>query len=161
MRHPYHKQNRVTNLVPGLFSIKAAQLVLTALTLSFATTSIAAWKNSADEAPEYVDSIHKWGAWELDIEPAAGGLQQSSSQVLNARNSKVSLRTNSVSALAPQRPAVPATPTTPAVPAISAAPIAPPAATPSIPIIINLPPTSSATPITNPNNVPSGTSGLY
>ena len=164
MRRPYIKQNRVTNLVPGLFSIKTAQLVLTALTLSFATTSIAAWKNSADEAPEYVDSIHKWGAWEHDIEPAAGGLQQSSSQVLNARDSKVSLRTNSVSALAPQRPAVPAvpaTPTTPAVPAISAAPIAPPAATPSIPIIINLPPTSSATPITNPNNVPSGTSGLY
>lgn len=148
MRRPYHKQNRVTNLVPGLFSIKAAQLVLTALTLSFATASIAAWKNSEDEAPEYVDSIHKWGAWELDIEPAAGGLQQSSSQVLNARDSKVSLRTNSVSALAPQRPAVPATraipavpatPTTPAIPAIPALPTmpAPPGATP--PVVVTLP----------------------
>ena len=148
MRSPYNTHNRVMNLVPGLFSLKAAQLVLTALTLSFATTSIAAWKNSADEAPEYVDSIHKWGAWELDIEPAAGGLQQSSSQVLKARDSKVSLRTNSVSALAPQRPAVPATraipavpatPATPAVPAIPAAPTtpAPPIATP--PIVVTFP----------------------
>ena len=147
MRRPYIKQNRVTNLVLGLFSIKTAQLVLTALTLSFATTSIAAWKNSADEAPEYVDSIHKWGAWELDIEPAAGGLQQSSSQVLNARDSKVSLRTNSVSALAPQRPAIPATPATPAIPAVPATPTTPAIpAIPAIPALPTMPAPPGATP---------------
>ena len=125
MRRPYSTKNSITNLTFGLFSINAARLVITTLALSFASTSNAAWKNSADEAPEYVDSIHKWGAWELDIEPAAGGLQQPASQALKARDSKVSLRTNSVSALAPQRPAIPAIPA------------APPGATP--PVIVTLP----------------------
>ena len=67
----------------------------------------------------------KWGAWELDIEPAAGGLQQSSSQIINARDSKVTLRTNSIAALAPQRPGPP-TQTAPVIFSPSPTPIVPP-----------------------------------
>ena len=144
MKHRYHSKNRLINLYT-LISVKASQLVLATVIMSFAGTSIAAWKGDADK-DDYVDSVTKWGAWELDIEPAAGGLQQSSSQILNARDSKVTLRTNSIAALAPQRPdipavpavpAIPATPTTPAVPAIPAIPAAPPGATP--PVIVTLP----------------------
>ena len=147
MKHRYHSNNRSINLFT-LISVKASQLVLAATIMSFAGTSIAAWKGDADTA-EYVDSVTQWGAWELDIEPAAGGLQQSSNPVINARDSKVTLRTNSIAALAPQRPdrpnrpavpavpAIPATPTTPAVPAIPAIPAAPPGATP--PVIVTLP----------------------
>lgn len=149
MKHRYHSKNRLINLYT-LISVKASQLVLATVIMSFAGTSIAAWKGDADK-DDYVDSVTKWGAWELDIEPAAGGLQQSSSQILNARDSKVTLRTNSIAALAPQRPdipavpavpAIPATPTTPAVPAVPAIPAAPtipapPGATP--PVIVTLP----------------------
>ena len=144
MKHRYHSKNRLINLCK-LISAKASRLVLATVIMSFAGTSIAAWKGDADK-DDYVDSVTKWGAWELDIEPAAGGLQQSSSQILKARDSKVTLRTNSIAALAPQRPdipavpavpAIPATPTTPAVPAIPAIPAAPPGATP--PVIVTLP----------------------
>ena len=149
MKHRYHSKNRLINL-HTLISVKASQLVLATVIMSFAGTSIAAWKGDTDK-DDYVDSVTKWGAWELDIEPAAGGLQQSSSQIINARDSKVTLRTNSIAALAPQRPdipavpavpAIPATPTTPAVPAIPAIPAAPttpapPGATP--PIVVTLP----------------------
>lgn len=154
-----------------------SRLVLTVMTMLFATTSMAAWNNSTDTTPDYVDSVHSWGAWELDIEPAAGGLQSASAQVVNPRDSKVTLRINSVSALAPSAPvpsnvvastptvpavpAIPGGPGGPAIPAVPAVPVAPPAATPSTPIVVNLPATSNVTPITNPNNVPSGTSGLY
>lgn len=133
MKHRYHSKNRLT-------SVKASQLVLATVIMSFAGTSIAAWKGDADK-DDYVDSVTKWGAWELDIEPAAGGLQQSSSQILNARDSKVTLRTNSIAALAPQRPdipAVPATPTTPAVPAVPAVPVITPIS-PSVPIPVGGP----------------------
>lgn len=92
----------------------------------------------ADETEvAYVDSVHKWGAWELDIEPAAGGLSQPSTQPLSARNSKVSLRTNSISALAPQQTANPVLPITP--------PITTP--TPVIPTIPGITPISPSVPI--------------
>ena len=145
MKHRYHSNNRSINLFT-LISVKASQLVLAATIMSFAGTSIAAWKGDADTA-EYVDSVTKWGAWELDIEPAAGGLQQSSNPVINARDSKVTLRTNSIAALAPQRsaipavpavPAIPATPTTPAVPAVPAIPAVTPIS-PSVPIPVGAP----------------------
>lgn len=55
-------------------------------------------------ASAYVDSVTQWGAWELDIEPAAGGLKQPDSRPLKARNAKLDLRTNSFSALAPRAP---------------------------------------------------------
>lgn len=117
MKHRYHSKNK-------LISVKASQLVLATVIMSFASTSIAAWRGDADK-DDYVDSVTKWGAWELDIEPAAGGLQQSSSQIINARDSKVTLRTNSIAALAPQRPGPP-TQTAPVIFSPSPTPIVPP-----------------------------------
>lgn len=138
------------------------KLILTSVLLITATASIAEQANTP-----YVDSVLKWGAWELDIEPAAGGLSQPAIQALNARNAKINLRTNSMAALAPPPhktttgissnptgPTVPATtppvittaPTVPTRPAsLPAAPTtpAPPAATP--PTIVILP---AATPPT-------------
>ncbi len=103
---------------------KATRSQLTRLfliTASFVlTTPVVATNNNS----AYVDSVHQWGAWELDIEPAAGGLQPQTSQQLKARDSKVRLRTNSISALAPQRaetitrPPLPVTPPAPAMPPV-------------------------------------------
>lgn len=164
-------RNALIKLLFELSSIKNSKLLLAAVTLAFTTASTAAWRDSSNDAPEYVDSINKWGAWELDIEPAAGGLPQPSAQVLNARESKVSLRTNSVSALSPSIPhvsasaSVPVPPKRPVVPPrvgpVGPTTFAPPAATPGTKIVINLPPTSNITPITKPRAVPSGTSGLF
>lgn len=143
---PLHKQ----------FASTAAKLILMATTAVWTSIAVAGaptsdeGTNSTNVNTAYVDSIHQWGAWELDIEPAAGGLQQPSSQALNARGSKVSLRANSISALAPTTsarpttraipatPAIPRTPTTPTVPAIPAAPTAPapPGATPGVVVIL-------------------------
>jgi hypothetical protein len=145
MKHHYHSKNRLINLYK-LISAKASRLVLATVIMSFAGTSIAAWKGDTDK-DDYVDSVTKWGAWELDIEPAAGGLQQSSSQIINARDSKVTLRTNSIAALAPQRPGIPATPAVPAVPAIPATPTTPAVpAVPAIPAAPNIPAPPAATP---------------
>ncbi|MBT8134385.1 MAG: hypothetical protein KJO03_07735, partial [Gammaproteobacteria bacterium] len=44
------------------------------------------WRDSDEESESevaYVDSVTKWGAWELDIEPAAGGLTPPSTGALN------------------------------------------------------------------------------
>ncbi len=84
--------------------------LLSVLLLAFSTTGFAASAKSSDNDDEdttaYVDSIHKWGAWELDIEPAAGGVQPATGQPVLARGSRVYLRTNSISALAPPPPKV-------------------------------------------------------
>lgn len=78
----------------------------------------------------YVDSVMEWGAWGLDIEPAAGGVQPPATQAMPARSSHVNLRTNSISALAPPPPPAP-------VIAQSPAPIPPPVvpATPTPPVV--------------------------
>ena len=87
-----------------------SKLWLITASLVLTTTSVAATNNNTAQdyntsSTAYVDSVFQWGAWELDIEPAAGGLQPQTMQALNARDSKVRLRTNSMSALAPpQRP---------------------------------------------------------
>ena len=108
MNSPLHKLNKVGSLT--------AKLILTAMLMVPASAPMAEGSEIA-----YVDSVHKWGAWELDIEPAAGGLSQPTTQALNARNSKVALRTNSFSALAPTQ--------------IQKAPVAPPVAPPVVPTI--------------------------
>jgi hypothetical protein len=173
MKRLYNTKIITTNFLFGLFSTKAIRLAVTALTMSFATAPIAAWNNSTDTTPDYVDSVHKWGAWELDIEPAAGGLKQSSTQQVNARDSRASLRTNSVSALSPSAAIPPSAamprpiPTPvgtvgigPAGPVGPTAP-APAAATPPTTIIVNLPATSNARPIVSPVTPPTGNSGLF
>ena len=122
-----HAQNKTCK--HNMFTQKFALifLLMTASTMSAAELK---WIDSAQDSKSevaYVDSVKKWGAWELDIEPAAGGLTAPSTGALNARDSKVALRTNSISALAP--PAQPATITQSPImpPVIPAAPPAPPA----------------------------------
>jgi len=116
-----------------------AKLILIALLMTSASLAIAEESNVA-----YVDSVFKWGAWELDIEPAAGGLSAPTTRALNARGSKVTLRTNSIAALAPspQSSVIPATPSTPVVPATPSTP-----ATPAAPTIPAVTPISPSVPI--------------
>ncbi|MBE9560659.1 MAG: hypothetical protein IMF15_07705 [Proteobacteria bacterium] len=115
MKSPLYKLDKISSLVP--------RLALTTILMVLAPASFA-------EVPDlaYVDSVHKWGAWGLDIEPAAGGLSQPTTQALNARNSKVALRTNSISALAPpassKSPVIFESPSTPIVPPV--VPVTPP-----------------------------------
>lgn len=122
----------------------AAKLALIAMLTSVSVAAIAgptiagpkwqsaeevAEKEEAEKAVTYVDSVTTWGAWELDIEPAAGGITPASTGVLNARNSKVALRTNSIAALAPTpQPAQPVVITNTPTPV-------PPAAPPAIPTV--------------------------
>jgi len=117
-------------------SIKSA--VLTA-SLALSASAFAAKGETA-----YTDSVHNWGAWALDIEPAAGGLQEAGTQPLNVRSSKLSLRTDSIAALSPRRvpgdiaipqspsPSPTPAPVTPAIPTIT--PVSP-----GIPIPIGAP----------------------
>jgi len=81
----------------------------------------------------YTDSVQNWGAWALDIEPAAGGLQAAGTQPLNARSSKLSLRTNSIAALSPRRvPGNIVTPQPMPTPGPGPAPVTPAPAIPTI-----------------------------
>jgi len=124
MKSPFHNLNKNSLSVAPLFL--AAVLIITA-PASFAD----------DSSLAYVDSVHKWGAWGLDIEPAAGGLSQPSTQALNARDSKVTPRTNSFAALAPpaspKSPVVFDTPSAPIVPPIVPVTPPPPPVTPPMP----------------------------
>lgn len=47
------------------------------------------------------DCVFDWGAWGLDIEPAAGGISHSSGQIIKPLIPQFSLTTNSTAALAP------------------------------------------------------------
>ena len=121
------KRNELNKTVNLLFT-----LLLTSLTTALATATFA---SNNDNIESYVDSVHHWGPWELDIEPAAGGIALQTTGPLNARDSKVVLRTNSISALAPS--SILATQTTPGpsvvpVPPQPAAPVTPPPVTPPI-----------------------------
>lgn len=134
--NPVNEKNTNSALTATLL---AATLMLSASTL---TAGELKWRGDDSETEvAYVDSVTTWGAWELDIEPAAGGLTPPTTQALNARNSKVALRTNSISALAPKipaTPAVPGSPGTPAIPAIPATPALTPMS-PSVPIPVGGP----------------------
>ena len=127
-----HKINNTNGLLNKLFSAKICRFIFAALFMTVTTTSFAAKNDNSSSKTAYVDSIHQWGPWELDIEPAAGGLQQAATRPLNARGSKMSLRTNSISALAPRanitespapKPVTPPAPITLPVPTIT--PISP------------------------------------
>ena len=120
------KHNQLTQKLAIIF------MLMTASTMSAAELK---WQDSDEDSESevaYVDSVTKWGAWELDIEPAAGGLTPPSTGALNARDSRVALRTNSISALAPptKPPAIIQSPIMP--PVIPAAPPTPPA--PPVPV---------------------------
>ena len=149
--HSINRHNKETNLVRRrenmLISHHKLPRLLSICLLGVSASGYAA--TDPEGATSYVDSINEWGAWELGIEPAAGGLQQSSSQILNARDSKVTLRTNSIAALAPQRPAIPAVPAVPAIPATPTTPAVP--AVPAVPAITPISP-SVPIPVGGPNN---------
>lgn len=68
---------------------------------SISLTSASVVASEPAEAQAYVDSVTQWGAWELDIEPAAGGIAQADTDALKARESKVTPRTNSFTAVSP------------------------------------------------------------
>lgn len=114
----------------------AAKLTFIVATTAYATTALAGAPTS-DANTAYVDSIHQWGAWELDIEPAAGGLQQLSTQALHVKDTKVSLRTNSIAALA--KGIVTSSEITGDVSAFPVTPAVPPTITPIRPISPNVP----------------------
>lgn len=137
MKNPQHESN-----IHYMFTAKLAVIIMLMTTSTISVAELK-WKTAeevaAEEAAEaevaYVDSVKSWGAWELDIEPAAGGLTPPSTGALNARNSKVAIRTNSFSALAPTpiQPVITNAPTPTPTP-----PVAPP--TPQIPTVINISP---------------------
>ncbi len=144
MKLTQYKSTSTTPLNIGFASI-AAKLSFILATAAYAATVLAGAPTS-DTNTAYVDSINQWGAWELDIEPAAGGLQQLSTQALNARDANISLRANSINALRANgtatlsdttrvTPAIPATPANPgATPIIPITPI-----NPSVPIPVGAP----------------------
>jgi len=139
MSCPKHKQTILTDIIASrllckLFSANVVKFGLATLCLSFATSSMAEWNDNPPAETAYVDSIHQWGAWELDIEPAAGGITPASTRALNARDPKVSFRINSIAALAPN--AIPVSPASVPVPAPTQTP---PAITPVRPIGPHIP----------------------
>ena len=106
--------------------------------LGLSSASYAAWKTDeevaaekAEKATAYVDSVHQWGAWELDIEPAAGGISQPATDPLGSRSARATFRTNSFSAIAPTAPVPPvADAPVPAPPIYTPPPVIPPVTPP-------------------------------
>ena len=109
-------------------------VLLTASALLVSSNAFAA-EPATGGSVAYVDSINKWGAWELDLEPAAGGITPPGTRPLQARDSKLQLRSNSFSGLGPtvtiaERPAAPVNPVNPTPP-----PVTPPVVTPPAPVV--------------------------
>ncbi len=78
-------------------------LILTAVL--FAPVTFAATSNHHCKAQSghnnSADCVFDWGAWGLNIEPAAGGVSHSPGQIIKPLHSQFSLTTNSTAALAP------------------------------------------------------------
>jgi hypothetical protein len=105
MKSPIYNYNQV--------SAHAIKLLFAALALTYTVAAMADQNSAGPISTEpYVDSVTQWGAWELDIEPAAGGLNKPATQALKARSSKLTVRTNSFSAVGPQAPVTPPRPPT-------------------------------------------------
>ena len=124
--------------------LKNIKLAFTASCLLLSSTCFATTESSDTTA--YVDSVHQWGAWELDIEPAAGGITQPGTQPMNGRSARVAFRTNSFSAIAPTAPSTPTPPITdtpvPTPPINTPPPIYIPPVTnisPSVPVPVGAP----------------------
>jgi len=169
------KHNQLTHRLALIF------ILMTASTMSAAELK---WQDSEQDTEAevaYVDSVTTWGAWELDIEPAAGGLTPPSTGALNARDSRVALRTNSISALAPPTaskpaaiiqspimppvvPSMPPTPTVPVTPPAYSGPAAPTTFAPSgaTPVTTFTPPPSpNVIPVSPSTTIPSGNGSLF
>lgn len=107
-------------------------------------TSDASTDGASQNEQAYTDSVFGWGAWELDVEPAAGGAATGGSSPILPRNARVVVRTNSTSAVAPKPPA-----TVPPLPELPVAPTPPP--TPSVPSITPISP-SVTPPVGGPSD---------
>lgn len=142
-----HIASSTNFLFAGLVSV----VLLTATATSFAAANDTATEKAATKT-DYVDSIKTWGAWGLGIEPAAGGIQQPSTQPLKARSANLTLRTNSISALAPTRSSVTSGPAAPTI-------FAPSAATPVT--TFSPPPSPNIIPVSPGTTVPSGNGSLF
>ena len=68
--------------------------------LSLSSSAYAATDTDGDTAG-YIDSVYGWGAWELGLEPAAGGSTPSPSRALASRGANVTFRPNDNSAFSP------------------------------------------------------------
>jgi hypothetical protein len=133
----------------------AVKLAMITALVSVSAASIAGptipgpkWQPDEEEEVVYVDSVTKWGAWELDIEPAAGGVELASPRAMGPRDSKVALRTNSIAELGP-----PTNSTTSPTPV-------PPTPTPMPPVVPVTPPTPPVTPPVPPR-IGGPTDGLF
>jgi hypothetical protein len=140
--------NQQAELNKGCAFVAKLAMITTLMSVSAATIAGPTipgpkWQPDEEEEVVYVDSVTKWGAWELDIEPAAGGLELPSPRAMSPRNSKVALRTNSIAELAPPpSSATTPPPMPPTIPVTPPAPITPPTITPispSVPIPVGGP----------------------
>jgi len=135
LNHDYIKMMKSTNSPKTM--INTVSVLLSASALLVFSNTFAADQNTG-KSVAYVDSIHKWGAWELDLEPAAGGISPPGTRPLAARDTKVQLRSNSFSGLGPsvtiaERPATPVNPVIPVNP--TPPPTTPPVVTPPAPVV--------------------------
>jgi len=127
---------------------KFTKYIAAIICICLSSTSYAAWKTDEEVAAEeaakataYADSVHQWGAWELDIEPAAGGVTPAATQPPSDRGARVAFRTNSFSAIAPTAPPPPITDTPVPTPPIYTPPPLPTITpiSPSVPIPVGGP----------------------
>jgi hypothetical protein len=141
-----NQMNRSVNELNKKASL-TAKLFLASVLITATSVSVAEEANQ-DTDVAYVDSVLKWGAWELDIEPAAGGISAPKTRALNARSSKVALRTNSIAALAPAggAPVIPGKPPGggPTLPPVVPAPPGLTPISPNVPIPVGGPGGSAA-----------------
>ncbi len=80
--------------------LKLNQLLCAGL-LGLAGSAYAAAPTSDIEATAYVDSFNEWGAWELGLEPAAGGSTPSPSRALTSRKANIVFRPKDNNAYSP------------------------------------------------------------
>ena len=151
MNSPKYKMDKILFNNFALLAAVAGSLCVSAIPVNSYAAAPA-----DDEQVVYVDSVTKWGAWELDIEPAAGGITKADTGALKARESRVTPRTNSFTAVSPQANLASGQP--PAGPAISGpTTFAPPRATP--PTRVSPPSSPNTGPASSP--VPSGNGSLF
>lgn len=139
----------------GHYTANTKILILATAILSpilFSASAIAAADadkcQSLHKSHEDADCVFEWGAWEMDIEPAASGINSSGNHPIKANGSQFTLTANGTSSIAPKlKPVAVIEPTIPA----------PPAATPNIPVT---PPPAPNVGASSGTSSISGTGGL-
>jgi len=148
MKYFHYKLSALTGSPHAGMCGVAARVIFIIAATAYATIATAGTTNevkkTAENTTAYVDSVFQWGAWELDIEPAAGGSQTATTHPLQTRESSVTFRTNSISALAPLQPAG-AKSVVPEVPVVI--PVIPPPVTPPVILIPVVVPISTNVPV--------------